>query len=367
MKEIFNTSGTSTGPTAFEVQLHPADIRKRVRYLFLDWRQVALLAGMLFLFAAFLASALFALPSVVREFLQRGDYHALHNEHAQQGRRLQALVERLEEIRPRGKELRLESEKLLLAYGLPSDESAGQGGFPPAPVLVPESEYQDNVRRGQTLITETQHDLRVVSVFVDEITGFQRDFSEQVRTTPSILPMKEDSFVLTSPFGERSNPFTQNREHHAGLDLAASQGTPIYATADGVVVFAGRYPKRQSIAWWHYGNLVVVRHNESFVTLYGHCHEVKVRQNQQVKRGDLLATVGSTGWSTSPHLHYEVRRRNQDGEAIVMGNDSRRFVPVDPRIYILDYRWDDQERLLIRARRSPMPQGYEPLPGLFVR
>jgi len=349
--------GAEQARAALEIQIHPADIRRRVRYLFLTRRDLVLITLALGLTLLFLGSGIALAPTVLRSYLQRREYQALKAEQAQQGRRLQALVERLEELYPRGKDLRLETQKLYLAYGLPDDESSGQGGFPTIVPPVPESEFRDNIERGQTLIAETEQELHVVSVFTLEIDAFQKDFSAQVRTTPSTLPLAVDSFVLTSPFGERTNPFTQARESHAGLDLAAQQGTPIYATADGRVVFAGRYPRLQSVGWWRYGNLVVIRNNDNFVTLFGHCHEVLVKQNQAVKRGDLIAVVGSTGWSSNPHLHYEVRRRNEEGN----------FVPVDPRIYILDYRWDDQERLLIRARRSPMPEGYEPLPQLFAR
>jgi murein DD-endopeptidase MepM/ murein hydrolase activator NlpD len=100
----------------------------------------------------------------------------------------------------------------------------------------------------------------------------------------------------------------------------------------------------------------VLRHGDRFVTLYGHLDEIRVRRGQRVKQGDVLGAVGNTGWSTSPHLHYEVRRK-EDGE----------FRPVDPRIYILDHQWRDEERLLVRARSAPDLNDFEPLPRLLTR
>ncbi len=163
--------------------------------------------------------------------------------------------------------------------------------------------------------------------------------------------------MLTSPFGTRRSPFTKNLDSHPGIDLAATPGTPILAPADGLVVFAGRYPLRYSVSWWRYGNLVGLRNGDRFITLFGHCDEIKVRTGQKVRQGEVVATVGNTGWSTSPHLHYEVRKKEE-------GDD---FRPVDPRIYILDHRWRDEERLLVRARRAPDLRDFEPLPRRIRR
>ena len=379
MKGLFSRRGKHDGgfrsarsKAAVELQFHPADIRKQVRYIFLSRRDLWLLGIGLFLAAAFLLGGLGLLPKVIESRLLADERRELLTERDTWDRRIDEQVGKLSRLEPRSHQLRLDLEKLYLAYGLSNDESAGQGGFPEPPAELPETaaskeagsavissdELRQSVGTGRRLLSSIRQEIQVAGAFAREIEDFQNDYAEQVRTTPSTMPLPAGEFVLTSPFSERVNPFTNNREHHAGLDLAALQGTAIHAAADGVVVFSGRFPRRQSVGWWRYGNLVVIRHNESFITLYGHCHEVKVRQGEKVRRGQLIATVGSTGWSSNPHLHYEVRRRE---------NPEDRFVPVDPRIYILDYKWADQERLLVRSRRSPMPEGYEPLPPLFAR
>lgn len=128
--------------------------------------------------------------------------------------------------------------------------------------------------------------------------------------TPSIKPVRG---WFTSKFGYRISPFTSKPVMHAGLDIAASPGSPIYATADGVVSFAGYDPG--------YGKLVTIDHGYGVVTRFGHTSQIYVELGQKIKRRDIIAAVGSTGRSTGPHLHYEVRV-----------ND----VPVDASNYILD-------------------------------
>ena len=104
--------------------------------------------------------------------------------------------------------------------------------------------------------------------------------------------------TITSYFGTRSDPITGEISTHGGTDIAAPQGTPILAAADGTVV----------AATWHngYGYYVKIKHNNTYSTLYGHCSELHVSTGQKVKQGQLIAKVGSTGYSTGPHLHYEV-------------------------------------------------------------
>ncbi|USI72271.1 M23 family metallopeptidase [Sphingomonas morindae] len=123
-------------------------------------------------------------------------------------------------------------------------------------------------------------------------------------SVPSQKPVKE--FRYTSSFGVRSDPFQGTARMHAGLDMAAPLGTPVYATADGLVA-------RAEHTSGGYGNLIQLEHGKGLETRYGHLSQILVHSGQRVHRGDLIALMGSTGRSTGSHLHYEVRI---DGRAV---------------------------------------------------
>lgn len=131
-----------------------------------------------------------------------------------------------------------------------------------------------------------------------------------VNATPNIKPAKG---WFTSRFGYRVDPFTGKPEMHAGLDIAAPPGTPVSAPADGVVSYVGFEPG--------YGRIVSIDHGYGVVTRFAHNSRVFVEQGQKVSRRDVISAIGSTGRSSGPHLHYEVRING---------------VPVDPDNYILD-------------------------------
>jgi murein DD-endopeptidase MepM/ murein hydrolase activator NlpD len=114
---------------------------------------------------------------------------------------------------------------------------------------------------------------------------------------PSRMPV--NNVALTSSYGMRVHPVLGGRRAHKGVDLAAPTGTPIYATADGVV--------RKAEWFSSYGLFVQLEHGASLETRYGHMSRLNVFDGQQVRKGDLIGYVGSTGRSTGPHLHYEVR------------------------------------------------------------
>jgi len=125
-------------------------------------------------------------------------------------------------------------------------------------------------------------------------TGVQRR-QALVAATPSIWPV---TGWLTSPYGNRRDPFTGGADFHPGLDISAEYGQPVRATADGTVIVAERSGT--------YGNLVEVDHGYGIVTRYGHLSRFGARSGQKVHRGDVIGYVGSTGRSTSAHLHYEI-------------------------------------------------------------
>lgn len=120
------------------------------------------------------------------------------------------------------------------------------------------------------------------------------------RSTPALWPV---TGWLSSGFGSRRDPVDGGQDFHAGLDIAADRGTPVRATADGVV--------RSSAYDGNYGNAVVVEHSSWISTRYGHLSRFAVQEGQHVRRGDLIGYVGSTGRATGAHLHYEILLNGQ--------------------------------------------------------
>ena len=153
--------------------------------------------------------------------------------------------------------------------------------------------------------TEARADLAADQQFRSLFMTWKKlDRLEQgVIAIPSVQPVQKLQF--TSNFGIRSDPFRGTAAMHAGVDIPGPTGTPIYATADGIVSHAGRQGG--------YGNMVEINHGKGIATRYGHLSKIIVADNTRVKRGQLIALMGSTGRSTGPHLHYEVRI---DGHAV---------------------------------------------------
>jgi murein DD-endopeptidase MepM/ murein hydrolase activator NlpD len=133
-------------------------------------------------------------------------------------------------------------------------------------------------------------------------------------STPTIRPIDSDAeHLVTSRFDYRISPFTNSREFHKGYDISAREGTPILATAAGIVVFAGDKGLL--------GKTLIIDHGHGITTTYGHCSRILKLQGEKVRRWDTIALVGNTGSSTGPHLHYEVALHG---------------VPVNPEKYFLN-------------------------------
>lgn len=144
--------------------------------------------------------------------------------------------------------------------------------------------------------------LYVESKSLDEIYDMARTKNERMATMPAIMPVAKTQGKVISGFGMRYHPILKYRRLHAGIDITARPGTPIYATGDGVVRVAGRNQQ----GYGGYGVVALIDHGYGFQTLYAHMQGVNVRAGQKVKRGEKIGTVGSTGMSAGAHLHYEV-------------------------------------------------------------
>ncbi len=162
--------------------------------------------------------------------------------------------------------------------------------------------------------SEASEEVRVVEKELDKLlrqAKFEKESFDQIYSqlvskkevldhTPSIWPAKG---YLSRGFGVKPSPFTGLKQPHLGIDIAASKGTPVWSTACGIVEYTG----------WHkgLGKLVIIDHGYGYKTHYGHLNEIKVKRGQRIKRGKLLGTIGNTGYSTGPHLHYEVHYKGK--------------------------------------------------------
>jgi murein DD-endopeptidase MepM/ murein hydrolase activator NlpD len=130
----------------------------------------------------------------------------------------------------------------------------------------------------------------------NNLKAFLADQKDLIERSPYRWPVRG---FLSSTFGARVDPFTGQQRMHEAIDIVAPKGTPVKAPADGIVTFAGHDST--------FGNMLVIDHGYGVITRYGHNDSIVVREGQRVKRGDTISMVGSTGRSTGPHLHYEIR------------------------------------------------------------
>ena len=157
----------------------------------------------------------------------------------------------------------------------------------------------------ESAVSDLRNRIAAQNTSYKELDGLMNNKEKILSATPAIQPVSnKDLDRIASGFGYRIDPIYKTIKMHAGLDFTAPQGTPIYATADGVVKEAG-------FSEGGYGNHVVINHGYGYETLYGHMVRIKARAGKRVKRGEIIGYVGSTGKSTGPHCHYEVHKNGQ--------------------------------------------------------
>lgn len=172
---------------------------------------------------------------------------------------------------------------------------------------------QDSLEEKSFELSEVELKLHDIETMIGITTEPELDLSQRVNVArmsvaekkflleniPSGAPLKE--VHVTSSYGTRNHPVLNRSSFHTGIDLRGSRGTPTYATANGVVEFAGHHEGSG------YGNLIIIHHAFGFKSMFAHMDKVNVKVGDAVSKGDLIGTVGSTGLSSGPHLHYEIR------------------------------------------------------------
>jgi murein DD-endopeptidase MepM/ murein hydrolase activator NlpD len=153
-------------------------------------------------------------------------------------------------------------------------------------------------------LEKLKKEMYIQSKSYDELVQKMENKEQMLASLPAIQPIYNDDLTrVASGYGYRIDPIYKTRKMHEGIDFTAPRGTEIYATGDGRVAET-RFSRT-------YGRCVIVKHGYGYKTLYAHMMDVKVEEGDEVERGEVIGTVGSTGKSTAPHLHYEVRKNSR--------------------------------------------------------
>ena len=263
---------------------HTSRSRARIRRITVHKRWLKLSAFVSVIIFGAAAYGIYGLTQQMRHLQVEQENARLRAENEKQRRQLQNLNNRVEAVEDT-------SRKLAEKNGVNQDEQPvlnGAGG-----PFIP-------LDAATALEFKTRH-------LEQQLQTFEN--IRQQAVTPSIWPVDGR---LTDGFGDRRNPFGgYSSEFHAGQDIATNYGTPVVATANGVVTFAGCQSG--------YGQVVVIDHGDGLTTRYGHLSHIDVEMGQNITRGDMVGKVGSTGRSTGPHVHYEIRINDE---------------PVDPTPYL---------------------------------
>lgn len=194
-------------------------------------------------------------------------------------------------------------------------------------LTLPEGQLIQRIRQKMDHLSA---DAKAQESSYETLKGLIRTKEDVINSIPAIQPVaNKDLTRMASGYGYRLDPFYHTFTFHAGMDFTADIGTEVYATGDGIVT-------ESMNDGWGYGNHVIINHGFGYTTLYGHLSRIVVYPGQKVKRGQLIGNVGSTGRSTGPHLHYEVRKN---------GN------PLNPAFFYHNDLSDEQYRRMLEMSK----------------
>ena len=166
-----------------------------------------------------------------------------------------------------------------------------------------------------TMLDQITWKTYIQSKSFDEVIDLAKNKEKMIVSIPAIQPISvNDLFRISDYFGSRRDPFTKERKFHHGMDFVGPKGVPIYATGNGKVIDA-------AFSFFGYGNVVLIDHGFGYKTRYAHLKSIDVKPGDEVTRGQIIGTLGNSGRSTGPHLHYEVIYRNNTVDPLNYFND----------------------------------------------
>ena len=223
---------------------------------------------------------------------------------AMQKKYIQLFADNLNKLNNKLRKLNDFDKKIRIAANISSnieenDVFVGIGGFS----SLDDIEIDANINKNHSaLIRKSYENNKQLEELISLQENSFKELLKEIKNKKSILSktpaIKPTRGWLTSNFGYRVSPFTGKKDFHKGLDIANKIGTPVKATGDGIITFVGTKT--------NYGKLIKVDHGRGFVTVYAHLNKIQVKKGDFVKRNEQIATMGNTGRTTGPHLHYEV-------------------------------------------------------------
>jgi murein DD-endopeptidase MepM/ murein hydrolase activator NlpD len=241
----------------------------------------------------------------------------LHQETETQKSQIQFFSARIEDLEKQLSNLKDFDKRIRIIANLEKGQETtslmGVGGPSPSDIREKLKSGKDEkglIQQMRTDVERLQSEAISREESLSELEKLLHTKKEMLTHTPSVWPVMG---WVTSGFGFRTNPFTGLTQMHEGLDISNRVGTPVVATAEGIISDTGND--------WVHGKILVISHGFGMTTRYSHLSKVMVRVGQKVKRGDKVAEVGTTGRTTGPHLHYEVRLNG---------------IPVNPMRYVLN-------------------------------
>ncbi len=327
-----------------EIQFHPASGGARVRTLRISRGAERWLASLSVAGALLAASLVFTVPSAVARAGRRQSHRRSSGEAGEAGAGQRQAARLAQAIRERALDRADYLNRIAFIYGIPAAR------WPRA--LSLESEALSPAKP-EAITAQIEILLPALEGAREILEERERGDPDLAARSPSLLPCAADLCEPSTFFGPRISPWTGEEEFFPGVDLAAPEGSAIFAPGAATVIFAGR-ARRSAAGWfWRLGNMIVLSHGGSGATVFGHVSRIEVRRGQRVTRRQRIGAVGASGWTISPQLHYEFWR--PEGQTLR---------PTDPFFAALDHRLGRKPVSVEQMEATSAPGPLDPLPGL---